>query len=225
MTEKTLKTAYYTAENIDEQASIFLKKLDFFRQKHSDQIISPNDVALLVVDMQGFFYNSNYHAFVPSMAAIIPKIKALQDLCFAHNMPVIHTRHSNTEADSRQMLSWWGRMTEADSDLVQIIPELRHPRAKIIEKTQYDAFLDTELEGYLREKNIKQVIICGVMTHLCCETTARAAFTRGFGVFFAIDGTATYDPVFQMSTLRNLAHGFALPVLIKEIINRLDSSF
>lgn len=55
------------------------------------------------------------------------------------------------------------------------------------------------------------------MTHLCCETTARSAFIRGFDVFFTIDGTATYNEDFHFGTLYNLAHGFAVPLLIDEI--------
>ena len=91
----------------------------------------------------------------------------------------------------------------------------------VIEKSQYDAFHQTRLEEMLLERRISQVIVCGVMTHLCCETTARSAFMRGFEVFFAIDGTATYNEAFHRATLLNLAHGFAAPVLIEEIIAAL----
>jgi bifunctional isochorismate lyase / aryl carrier protein len=59
------------------------------------------------------------------------------------------------------------------------------------------------------------------MTHLCCETTARSAFTHGFEVFFTIDGTATYNERFHIATLLNLSHGFALAVLVEEVIEML----
>jgi len=60
--------------------------------------------------------------------------------------------------------------------------------------------------------------VCGVMTHLCCETTARSAFIRGFKTYFTIDGTATYNEQFHMASLINLSHGFAIPVLIDDIV-------
>jgi isochorismate hydrolase len=60
------------------------------------------------------------------------------------------------------------------------------------------------------------------MTHLCCETTARSAFVRGFEVFFTIDGTATYNQGFHLGTLVNLSHGFATPVLASEILSTLE---
>jgi len=66
------------------------------------------------------------------------------------------------------------------------------------------------------------VVICGVMTHLCCETTARSAFMRGFEVFFTVDGTATYTEAFHRASLLNLSHGFAVPVLVENILEKLD---
>jgi isochorismate hydrolase len=61
------------------------------------------------------------------------------------------------------------------------------------------------------------------MAHLCCETTARSAFVRGFEVFFVVDATATYNRQFHQSTLINLAHGFAIPVLTQEVLDALRS--
>jgi bifunctional isochorismate lyase/aryl carrier protein len=56
------------------------------------------------------------------------------------------------------------------------------------------------------------------MTHLCCETTARAAFVRGFDVFFLVDGTATYNQDYHQATLLNLAHGVAVLTDVNKII-------
>ena len=98
-----------------------------------------------------------------------------------------------------------------------IVPEIDVSTGTLIQKSQYDAFYQTDLEKLLREKDVSQVIICGVMTHLCCETTARSAFMRGFEVFFPVDGTATYNLEFHRASLMNLAHGFAKIVLMKEL--------
>ena len=80
----------------------------------------------------------------------------------------------------------------------------------------------TDLEKILRAGSINQVVITGVMTHLCCEATARSAFMRGFEVFFAIDGSATYNEPFHRATLWNASHGFAVPVLVNEIISAME---
>lgn len=222
--QKTPKSKYYTPSNINKQAQVFADKLNYLRERHKNQKIIPNNVALLVIDMQGFFYDSEYHAFVPSMPTITPRIKHLQEHCFEKNIPVFHTKHGNTLSNSKQMLKWWGAINKDDSPLANIIPDTQNPKAKLIKKNQYDAFWETGLEKILISKNINQIIITGVMAHLCCETTARSAFVRGFEVFFAIDGTATYNPDFHFGTLHNLAHGFARPVLIDEIINEINNT-
>jgi isochorismate hydrolase len=93
-----------------------------------------------------------------------------------------------------------------------------------VPKHQYDAFHKTDLHELLISHGIKQLAIAGVMTHLCCETTARSAFVQGYEVFFLVDGTATYNRAFHQASLQNIAHGFGLPVLVNEIINKLESN-
>lgn len=217
------KIEYYNLANIDAQAKLFVDKLEIQRKAHKNQTILPKNIALLVIDMQNFFYDINYHAYVPSILAIMPKVKALQEYFFQHNMPVFHTQHGNTLSNSKQMLNWWGSINEESSSHANIINEIQNPLAKVIKKTQYDAFWETNLAELFQAQNIKQLIITGVMTHLCCETTARSAFVRGLEVFFTVDGTATYNPTFHFGTLYNLAHGFALPVLVEEIFYGLNN--
>ena len=91
----------------------------------------------------------------------------------------------------------------------------------VLSKHQYDAFYESNLESILGENEITDVVISGVMTHLCCETTARSAFVRGFQVWFTVDGTATYNREFHKATLVNLSHGFATPVLVDEVLAAL----
>lgn len=79
----------------------------------------------------------------------------------------------------------------------------------MVEKNTYSAFRNTRLEEKLLEMGAKEVIVTGVMTNLCCETTAREAFVRGFRVFFSADATATSDSELHEAALKNLAYGFA----------------
>jgi isochorismate hydrolase len=68
---------------------------------------------------------------------------------------------------------------------------------------------------------VEQLVITGVTTHLCCESTARSAFMRGFAVFMAIDGTATLNRELHLASLRALAHGFAVPLLVSDLLAAL----
>lgn len=65
--------------------------------------------------------------------------------------------------------------------------------AIIIEKNLPGSFTGTELEPWLRKNNIKQVAICGYMTQMCCDTTARQAMHLCFNVEFLSDATGTLD--------------------------------
>lgn len=115
------------------------------------------------------------------------------------------------------MGTWWRDLITIENPLSAIIPEFDYSHRMLLRKNQYDAFHETSLEEILLRKNVSQVVISGVMTHLCCETTARSAFMRGFEVFFLVDGTATYNQDHHLATLLNLSHGFAKPVLTTEI--------
>ena len=139
------------------------------------------------------------------------------NLYINNNLPIITTKHINTNTNAKQMEYWWRDILTEDSELSQIVAEFNFPQAELIIKSQYDAFYNTNLNDLLQKSKIEQVIITGVMTHLCCETTARTAFVRGYNVFFPIDGTATYNEEFHNATLTNLAHGFANITLIENL--------
>ncbi len=215
------KIKYFTETTIDESAKSMYQKLDDQIDLHKDQLI-PANAALLILDMQEFFHNKNSHAFIPSAKAIIKPVQTLATLFIQNNLPVVITRHINTTNNAKQMDSWWSDILTEDNKFSRLIPEFDIPQTKLIVKSQYDAFYNTNLNELLREKNIEQVIITGVMTHLCCETTARSAFMRGYNVFFPIDGTATYNKEFHNATLTNLAHGFANITLMKNLVQTFN---
>ncbi|GAA0151108.1 hydrolase [Lithospermum erythrorhizon] len=87
----------------------------------------------------------------------------------------------------------------------------------VVEKNTYNAFWGTKLEDKLKEMGAKEVIVSGVMTNLCCETTARDAFVRGFRVFFSTDATTTSSKELHEATLKNMAYGFAYLVDCKSL--------
>jgi bifunctional isochorismate lyase/aryl carrier protein len=210
------KTKYFTKTSIDDNAKSIYQKLDSQFDLHKDQLI-PTKTALLILDMQEFFFNEDSHAFIPSAHATIRPIKSLANLFISNNLPIITTRHINTRENARQMDYWWRDILMEDSEFSELISEFDLPQVELIIKSQYDAFYDSNLDEILQKNKIEQVIITGVMTHLCCETTARSAFVNGYNVFFPIDGTATYNEEFHLATLTNLAHGFANITLTKNL--------
>ena len=215
------KLEYFTETTIGVNAKSMYQKLDGQFDLHKDRLI-PHRAALLILDMQNFFHDSKSHAYIPSAKAIIKPIKALANLFIQNNLPVIITRHINTKENAKQMDSWWRDILTEDSEFSPLITEFDIPQAELIIKSQYDAFDNTNLNELLQMNNIKQVIITGVMTHICCETTARSAFVQGYNVFFPIDGTATYNEDFHLASLTNLAHGFANITIIDNLLKAFN---
>jgi len=229
------KEQYFSPETIDNKATEMLENIKIIVGKLKTQEFIPQKSALLVIDMQKYFCEESSIPFVPSAPAIIPKIKQLAEEFTAKNLPVIFTRQMNTPEDAGMMSKWWKHTISPESDLSKIIPELVTSHAVILSeqserenlntfilnKTQYDSFYNTELEDFLKKKGITQLVITGLLTHLCCESTARGAFIRGFETFFCVDATVTYKEIYHTSTLLNLAHGVSSMVLAEEICGKL----
>lgn len=212
------REAYFTDSTIAKMARDMLDALIPLRARHADFPFDAKRSALLVLDMQNYFFQEGSHAFVPSAPVILPNLHALIEKFYAWERPVVFTRHINTAADAGMMSRWWKDLLLADAPESAIIPMLDTSKGIQLHKTQYDAFYNTTLDEILRERRAEQVVIAGVMTHLCCETTARSAFVRGFEVFFCVDGTATYNREFHLAALTTLSHGFAVPVMCDEIV-------
>jgi len=217
------KEQYFSPQTIESKAlEIYLRLGDY---RHKQPIpFTPSHSALLVLDMQDYFLEASSHAYIPSAKAIIPGIKSLIQAYTALGLRIVFTRHLNTPQDARLMASWWHDLITDKDPLSQITTELDTTAAIVLQKSQYDALYKTPLEKILHDWAVTQVVICGVMTHLCCETTARSAFMRGFEVFFTVDGSATYNEEFHRATLINLSHGFATLVMIKDLLASLTAA-
>ncbi len=87
----------------------------------------------------------------------------------------------------------------------------------VVTKHRYDAFHNTDLDLILRTNGIRTVILTGVVTNVCVETTARAAFVRDYYVVVAEDGTAAYVPEDHIATLRNIDRFFGEVITIHDL--------
>ncbi len=214
------KSAYFLKDTIDTEAERLCTEA-VTERKHPLHFFLDR-ASLLITDLQEYFFNPGSHAFVPSAPAIIPGILALTERFIARRRPVILTRHLNNEKNAGMMKIWWNDLLTPDNPASQLIPEVRQLEATVVEKNQYDAFLNTRLLDVLNENKVQQLVIGGVMTHLCCESTARAAFTRGFEVICPVDLSATYTRDLHLGSCRSLGHGFAHILTLKELLDRME---
>ncbi|KAH7300793.1 hypothetical protein KP509_24G078700 [Ceratopteris richardii] len=171
----------------------------------------PMQAALLVIDMQEYFRGI--------AAPIISAIQSTISTCRAAGIPVVYTRHAHKSPSDYGMLGeWWPDLIHDGTPEAELIPEVgKNEDDKLVHKHTYSAFYGTDLESFLKQHGKTEVIISGVMTNLCCETSAREAFVRGFRVFFSTDATATSDEELHSSTLKNMAYGFAYLVDCKKL--------
>ena len=213
-----MKEVYFSEESLLGNATILQNELKHYFAGRP-YVLDPEHAALLVLDMQRYFLDPASRAFIPSAPSIVPGLLELVTVFMERDLPVIFTKHLNTPGKAGSMDLWWEDLIREEDPMSELIPEIARLEPAVLEKQQYDAFYGTDLDDWLRGNDVKQVIIGGVMTHLCCETTARTAFVHGFEVFFLIDGTATHNLEFHRSSLLTLSHGFAHTVRIRQMID------
>ncbi len=217
------KEEYFTAANIRQKSRAMLKKLIKRSRKPKGNPFGEHP-ALLILDMQRYFLESGSHAFIPSAGAVIPVIRELRDLFLKKGFPVIFTRHVNTAEDAGMMASYWRDLLQRDSPMSGFSTLLPPGDRTVVEKKQYDAFFGTELDNILRNEAVDMLVITGLCTHLCCESTARSSFIRGYKTIIPVDGTATFNEELHLCALLGLMNGFSDPFLTEDILEYYEKN-
>lgn len=182
------------------------------REKHKLNISKP---ALLIIDIQRYFCDDVSTAYLPGVKAIFPQIEKLAKVFLDRSKPVIATVHVGGD---KMMKNWWNNTVSKEYAEFN----LKVKPTYLLYKNTYDAFHNTELQEILLKENIDQLVITGVMTHLCVETTARSAFVKGFEVIVVEDCTWDKEDWYHFASLKNLAHGFATICKAEELICMLE---
>jgi ureidoacrylate peracid hydrolase len=168
-------------------------------KRMTDFRFDPHKTTLLNIDMQNCFVEHSPVA-APRGREIVPRINKLADVCRRHGAQVIHTLHlvrpdgSNTGVMGVIIPAIAAGLINKGNKQAELHPEIVVGRNDIIlEKPRYGAFHGTDLDLILRNRGIDTVIITGICTNVCCETTAREANMRDYKVFFISDATATFN--------------------------------
>ncbi|WP_332813269.1 cysteine hydrolase family protein [Ramlibacter sp.] len=98
------------------------------------------------------------------------------------------------------------RADPASDVIAELSPE---PGDLVLSKTSMDSFVSTRLHEQLQQRGIRSVVVTGVYTDACVESTARNAAELGYRVFVASDGCCAWRPEFHEQSLANLARYFA----------------
>ncbi len=215
------KQDYLKGKDLKEKSEEWKERCNTVIPSYRNIRLNIRESALLVIDMQRFFLDASSHAYVPSGVYIISNVNRLISHYTRNLLPVILTRHEVKRGDDPGAMGrWWKDVLMEEDIMSQIDPRIFMPEnIPLMKKQRYDAFYRTDLENILRGMGVKQVCISGVMTHLCCESTARGAFIRDFDVFMIADATASITESFHVSSLMACSHGFATVLGVEDILN------
>ncbi len=198
--------------------------------------------ALLVIDVQREYFDPDGPAFVAHAADVLAPINRLIDAFRDHDLPIVFVRHEQrADGSDAGRMGDFAAPDEDDSFVagtprVELVAGLHvRPDDVIVVKRRYSAFLGTDLESILRTAGARAVVVTGLMTSFCCETTARDAHGRDYEVLFVADANEGPDledqsgaPVPHDAILRNtmtaLGAGFAEIVTAADVIGRLEAA-
>jgi len=195
--------------------------------------VVPERTALVNVDMQNCFVQG-YPISAPDGLAILGRINRLAATCRAAGILVINVRQVFRPDGSNigvlgeiNPLVKEGILTKGSESALLHKGLVVDARDILLDKPRFGAFHSTDLELILRSHGIDTIIISGVYTNICAETTAREAMVRDFHVFFLSDGTATVKmggasaAELQKATLATLSFAFAQVFTVDEMMQKI----
>ena len=191
----------------------------------------PRLAALVVVDVQNDFVSPKGSAAkrdedVSSAVAMVPTLTHLIAEARRVGLTIVYIRTTHSEWTDTP--SWIYRKSQQSAlttcregtwgaELYEGISPL--PSERVVIKHRYSAFINTDLNTVLKARGIQSVLVCGVATNVCVETTARDAYMFDYYVTMIEDCSAAYDPKLHLSTLENMRRHFGLVASANEIID------
>lgn len=149
---------------------------------------------LILIDIQNDYFHNGKNELYKSEEASL-KAKEILENFRENNKNIFHVQHINLNKNASFFIS--------ETDGVKIQKNV-YPldNENIIIKHYPDSFFETNLKLLLDEKNIDTLVICGMMTHMCVDTTVRASKNFGYKVILITDACATKDLVFSNEVIK-----------------------
>ncbi|WP_198164420.1 cysteine hydrolase family protein [Rhodoplanes sp. Z2-YC6860] len=185
--------------------------------------VRPQHCALLIVDMQNDFCAEGGAMHregrdVTLVQKMVPRLAQFITAARAAKVPLVWIKNVYNTGPNWYLSESWLEQAERrrngayltipvcepnawNGDFYEVRPE---PDEVIVTKHRYGAFESTDLDLVLRSRGICTVIMTGVATNVCVETTARQAFLRDYYVVFSSDCTATFNQAAHDMTLQNI---------------------
>lgn len=198
--------------------------------KSLNERANPKNAALIVVDLQNDFVSPDGSAGkrgedVSAAMAIMSPLLRLIDAARRVGLTIVYIRTTHSEWTDTP--SWIYRTSQKGglstcregtwgAEFYDGIAPL--PTERVVGKHRYSAFINTDLNTVLKARNIQSVLVCGVATNVCVETTARDAYMFDYYVTMIDDCSAAYEAKLHLGTLDNMRRHFGLVASSNEII-------
>jgi nicotinamidase-related amidase len=201
--------------------------------------LEPGRTALLVVDMQRAFVEPGQVMEVPPARDVVPRIQELIGIFREKSLPVVfteftyspaapllvgelHPEHRPAAPGAPRGFGLPSSSCLEGEDNARVIPDLA-PRADelVIRKHYYDGFNGTVLDGALRARGIRTLVVTGTMTDICVLGTVIGGFNREYRLIVVEDGVATLWPEIQRATLDIIRRAYARVLSAKELADEL----
>jgi nicotinamidase-related amidase len=184
------------------------------------------DTALVVVDVQAGFDDPRWGP--RNNPGCDANVAALLEAFVTSGRPVVVVRHDSDEPDSALRAGTPGNALKPYVAAVE-------PALLVTKQVNSSFHGEPDLDAWLRGQAIGSVVVCGITTNHCCETTARVGGNLGYDVWFAIDATHTFDRTgpdgtpmtadeLARATATNLHGEFATVAPTAELLDLLDVS-
>ncbi len=193
------------------------------------------DAALIVVDMQNSCLAdegsmAKVGLDISDLKTTVEPVQRLIAASRAAGIPIVFSQYEfrSDYSDGGLLVELYPALREVggmvagtwDAALESRLPV--EPSDIVISKSRYSAFFGTELDQVLRARNVGTLIICGVTTEMCVESTLRDGFFHDFRIVLAADAVASVDRARHAATLQTVEYGFGAVIPTTDIIQSLE---
>lgn len=188
------------------------------------------DTALLLVDMQNAFC-SKRRSFWKRGYVILDIQNVIRSCCallsfarknhwliiFTKSMYLSDYSDAGLLVERNSAIKELGAYREGSWDCEIITPLKPKSRESVIVKNRYDPFYQTKLETVLRKKNIRKLVVGGLLMNVCVESAVRSAFDRDFGVVIVKEAVSTYSQSALNNSLKTIERHFAHVITLRQL--------
>jgi nicotinamidase-related amidase len=221
------------------------------RRNATPLALNPQSTALVIVDMQEYFlnpaspYSRDCESAVPGVlgyfqergrGVVEPSLRRLLDFFRAHGLRIVYATLASELPDGSDLMPILQRRNASSRAALgevafppradvwaRIVAALQpEPGELVVNKTTYGTFNSTGLDHALRSLGITSLVIGGVVTNVCVETTARDAADRGYEVLLLDDGCAALSPEIHEATLLSFGTYFGRVRRTDEVLALLN---